>query len=146
MVRVSIALHINRSDQDVFDFISNMENNPLWQMGMHKCVIRDGVPLRVGQEYDQELHFLGRKIISHFRIMEYEPGYLIKASTINSPFSMTFQRTVVGDDKRCEVRAYIEGDPSPYFKMLEPAIERVVNKTLHKDYYALKDLLESQSP
>lgn len=144
MVKVSFALHINRAAKDVFDFISNMENNPIWQFSMHKCTILNNTALRVGQEYDQELHFLGKKIISRFRICEYEPGYLIKATTTESPFPMTFERTVTGDDQSCEVKAYIEADASRFFKMLEPAIERLVYKSIHRDYYHLKDLMENK--
>lgn len=142
MVKISIDLHINRSAKDVFDFISNMENNPLWQQGMDRCTIIDSTPLRVGQEYDQIAHFFGQEIISRFKVIEYEPGYLIKATTIKGPFPITFTRIVTGDDDRCEVRAYIEGDGSRFFKIIEPALERMVYKTIHRDYYRLKDLME----
>jgi len=142
MIKVTIDLHIQRSAKEVFDFLSNMENNAYWQQGMDRCEILDNVPLRVGQEYIQEAHFLGQPIKSHFKIIEFEPGYLIKATTLESTFPITFTRIVTGDDERCRVQAYIEGDSKKYFKFLEPVVERIVYKMIHRDYYRLKDLME----
>ena len=142
MVKVSIDLHINRSAKEVFEFISNMENNPLWQQGMDSCQIANNIPLRVGQEYNQVAYFLGQTIVSRFKVIEYEPDYLIKATTIKGPFPITFTRIVSGDDDRCEVKAYIEGEASKYFKIFEPALERMVYKMIHRDYYRLKDMME----
>lgn len=142
MIKVTVDLHIQRSAKDVFDFLSNMVNNPLWQDGMETCQIIDNLPLRVGQEYLQIAHFLGKEIKSHFKIIEFEPDYLVKATTLESSFPITFTRTVSGDDNRCHVVAYIEGDPKGFFKVIEPALERMVYKRIHRDYYHLKDLME----
>lgn len=145
MVKVTIDLHIKCSAHEVFAFLSNMENNPSWQQGMVSCNIIGDMPLRVGQEYLQESFFFGRQINSHFKVIEYEENYLIKATTLESSFPITFTRIVTGDDHTCRVQAYIEGDSSKYYKLLEPIMQRIVYKSIHKDYYRLKDLMEYNS-
>ncbi len=145
MIKVSVDLHIKCSASEVFKFISNMENNPLWQQGMTSCQIIDTMPLRVGQEYIQVSQFLGKRINSHFKITGFEDNYLIKATTIESPFPITFTRIVTGDENNCHVQAFLEGDASKYYKLLEPFIQRMVYKTIHQDYYRLKDLMERHS-
>lgn len=145
MVKVSFDLHIKCSAHEVFTFISNMENNPLWQQGMASCKIIGNTPLRVGQEYLQQAKFLGRQIDSHFKVIEYEENYLIKATTLESSFPITFTRIVTGDENNCRVQVYVEGDSSKFYKILEPMVQRMVYKSIHRDYYRLKDIMEFKS-
>ena len=74
MIRVETSVHINRPGDEVFAFISNFENNPLWQSGQVEARFASEGPLRVGSTYDQVAKFLGRRIESTFEVLEYEPG------------------------------------------------------------------------
>lgn len=98
MTNVTSQVYINRLAADVFDFISNPENNPQWQNGMQSCEITSDRPLGLRSTYHQKAKFLGRDIISNFEITAFEPGRMICGDTVESSFPISFTRTVDPDE------------------------------------------------
>ena len=143
MIRVDVAITIKRPADEVFAFISNFENNPKWQKGMQSCTFTSPPPLQVGSTYDQEAKFLGRPIISKFEVIAYEPGRMVKAATTSSSFPITFTRRVEPVEGRTRVTAVIEGDSSGFFRIAEPLMRWMVNRSINNDYARLKQLLEA---
>ncbi len=80
--------------------------------------------------------------IYEFKVIEFEENYMIKATTLESSFPITFTRIVTGDENSCRIQSLVEGDTSKYYKLLEPFIQRMIYKIVHQDYYRLKDLME----
>ena len=142
MVRVHIDIDIDHPPEKVFEFISNFENNPLWQGGMVKCEFLTDGPLTVGSRYQQEARFMGRPVYSTFEVLEYEPNKRIKASSISGSFPITFTRWVEDKAGKARVQALIEGDASGFFKLASPLMRWMVNRSIQKDYKKLKALLE----
>ena len=142
MTKVAINIHINRPPDQVFAYISNPENNPQWQGGMREATITSTGPLGVGSTYVQVASFLGRRIESHFEIVEYEPGHLIKGKSITGTFPITFTRTVESADPGSHVSALITGQPSGIFRLLGPLLDKMVESSVKKDYANLKHIME----
>ena len=90
MIRIETSVLIDRPTEEVFAFISNFENNPLWQAGMVSAEFTSEPPLGIGSTYDQVAKFLGREILSSFEVIEYEPGHLLKATSTTGTFPITF--------------------------------------------------------
>lgn len=145
MIKVETQVVVRRPGDEVFAYISNFENNPQWQSGQLEARITSEGPLRVGSTYDQVATFLGRRIVSSFEILEYEPGYLVKASSTAGSFPITFTRTVKPIEGGSEVRAVIEGDASGFFKLAEPLMARMVQRSVNADYQNLKRILEEDN-
>jgi Polyketide cyclase / dehydrase and lipid transport len=145
MLRVDVVITVNRSTDDVFAFISDFENNPKWQDGMQKCTFTSPPPLGVGSTYDQEAKFLGRPILSTFKVIAYEPGRMVKATTTSSSFPITFTRMVEPEGDGARVTAVIEGDASGFFRIATPLMRWMVNRSINKDYAKLKQLLEAEN-
>ena len=142
MITVNISVDINRSPDEVFDFLSDFENNPKWQNGMKNCTWTSEPPLRVGSTYSQEASFLGRPIVSHFEVIAYEPGRMVKATSPTGTFPITFTRSVEPHGVGTRVKALIEGDSGGVFKIAEPLMAPLVRKSIEADYVRLKELLE----
>ena len=145
MITVNVAIHINRAPDEVFTFISDFANNPQWQNGMQKCTFTSPPPLGVGSTYEQEAKFLGRPILSTFKVLAYEPGQMVKATTVTSSFPITFTRRVEPDGEGSLVTAVIEGDSSGFFRLAEPLMRWMVNRSIQGDYAKLKQVLEANS-
>jgi uncharacterized membrane protein len=143
MIRVETSVHIDRPSDEVFAFISNFENNPQWQSGQIEARFTSDGPLRVGSTYDQVAKFLGRRIISTFEVLEYEPGRRVKASSTSGSFPITFTRMVEPAGDGADVSAVIEGDSSGFFKLAEPLLARMVQRSVDTDYRNLKNIMES---
>jgi uncharacterized membrane protein len=54
MLKIEVDMFIKRPSQEVFDYISNFENNPKWQGGMVSAEFTSDAPLQVGSTYVQE--------------------------------------------------------------------------------------------
>lgn len=141
-VRIVNEIVIDRPPSDVFEFITNVANNPQWQRGMREAHFTSGPPLRVGSTYAQVAVFLGRRIESRFEIVEYEPGRLVKGSTTVSPFPITFTRVVEPEGTGSRVTAIVEGNPEGFYKLASPIVRRLVAASVTRDYENLKRLLE----
>ncbi len=143
MIRVTTEIIVNQPPQEVFDFISNFENNPQWQSGMVTARFTSGGPLGLGSTYDQTAKFLGREIKSTFEVVAFEPGRLVKASTTSGSFPITFTRTVEPEGAGTRVKAIIEGEASGFFKLAESLMAGRVKRSIEEDYKNLKRILES---
>ena len=144
MIKIVTEVNISRPSNEVFAYISNFENNPQWQSGQVSATFTSGGPLRVGSTYDQVARFLGRTIVSEFEVLEYEPGRLIKASSTSGSFPITFTRIVEPSGYGAAVKAIVEGDSSGFFKLAEPLMARMVQRSVDSDYQNLKRILEQQ--
>ena len=141
--RVEVEIAVNRPANEVFEFISNFENNPRWQSGVQEARFTSERPLGVGSTYEQGSKFLGRRIETSFEVIAYEPGVMVKARSTTGSFPITFTRSVEPLEEGAQVTAVIEGDAGGFFKLAEPLLNRMVERQINADYAALKDLLES---
>jgi uncharacterized membrane protein len=146
MTRVETSVLIDRPLEDVFAFIANVENNPVWQTGMQEAEITSEGPIGVGSTYSQLAKFLGRPVESTFEIVEYEDNHKIKGRSTSGSFPITFTRTAVSTPEGTKVSALIEGDASGFFRLAEPLLNRMVQRQVKADYSKLKTLLESGAP
>ena len=142
MIKIVTEVEINRSSDEVFAYISNFENNPQWQSGQISAEFTSDGPLRVGSTYDQIAKFLGRTIVSQFEVVEYDPGHMVKASTTSGSFPITFTRIVEPSGEGAAVKAIVEGDSSGFFKLAEPLMARMVQRSVDSDYQNLKRIME----
>lgn len=142
MIKVSTTITIARSPAEVFGFISNFENNPRWQSGMVAARFTSEGELGVGTTYVQEARFLGRRVESTFKVLDFEPGHLVKASSTAGSFPITFTRIVEPYGGNCRVTAIVEGDASGFFKLAEPLLKPMVARSVREDYKVLKRILE----
>lgn len=144
MVEVTSEVAIARPAEEVFAFLADAENNPSWQRGMKSCRWTSGGPIEVGSTYEQRAAFLGRPIVSTFVVTDLDPGRSITITTVESTFPITVTRSVEPHgEAACVVRAQVSGDPSKVFRVAEPAMRWMVQRSVRADYARLKGLLEA---
>ena len=143
MTLVEINITIKRPPSEVFAYISNPENNPLWQGGMQKTTITSSGELGVGSTYVQVAFFLGRRIDTLFEIVEFEPGHLIKGQSTAGTFPITFTRSVEPAGQGSHVRAVITGEPTGILRLFAPLTDKMVERSINRDYANLKQLMEN---
>jgi len=153
MLEVRIDIHIARPAPVVFGVVSDMAQNPRWQKGMDACTWTLGGPdvdsgVQVGHTYDQEAHFMGKPIISRFKVTEFDAGHRIRIETYESTMPLDITRSVVdadrdGKDGGCRVQAIIRGAPQGLMRLFNPLMKPMVRKNIERDYTLLKRMLEA---
>ncbi len=136
-MELTASVEISRPATDVFAYLAEPRNNPLWQKGMKRCEwITDG-PIAVGSQYRQEASFLGRSVVSLFEVVELAEGTSITFETIESTFPIKVRRWV--EDRgvgTCLVSAVIGGGPRvPRF--LEGLVGKIAQRSVTADYERL---------
>ncbi len=143
---ISVTAHVElaRPAAEVFDYVSNFENNPVWQGGMQSATFTSEPPLRVGSTYDQIATFLGRTIVTSFEVTAFDPGRSITIESTSGTFPITVTRTVEATGEgSCRAGAQVEGEPGGLFKLASPLMRRMVEGSVRKDWAKLKELLEA---
>lgn len=139
-MEVTATVDIAALPEEVFAYLSDMENNPKWQSGMVSARWTSDGPIGVGSTYDQVATFLRRKIESTFEVEAYEPGRMIRASSTAGSFPITFARMVEPIDSGTKVTAIITGDASGFFKIAEPILRLIVQRSIDGDYRNLREV------
>jgi hypothetical protein len=135
---------IARPAAEVFLFLSDAANNPLWQKGMKRCEWITPGAIAVGSQYRQDASFLGRPVVSLFEVVEFAPGSRIVIETIESTFPIRVERKVesVGPES-CWVGAEISGGPNvPRFA--QGMVAWPAQRSVSADYDRLVELLEDR--
>lgn len=143
MIEVRPSATVARPAAELFDFVSDMANNPRWQSGMQTCEWTSPPPVGVGSTYDQVARFLGREIRTTFEVTAHEPGRLITIESRSGPLDLVITRTVAAvDDDTSRVDAVIQGTPRGPMRLLEPLLRGKVERDITADYRRLTELLE----
>ncbi|NNF62875.1 MAG: hypothetical protein HKN07_01330 [Acidimicrobiia bacterium] len=142
MLEVTSWCFVDRPPAEVFEVISDFEQNPSWQNGMVSCRFTTERPMRVGSQYEQQAKFLGRSIVSTFEVIELDPGRMVKATSIAGTFPITFTRIAEPHRDGTKVTAIVSGDSSGVFRLAAPLMKRMVKRSIDGDYRRLKSLLE----
>jgi uncharacterized membrane protein len=145
MIKVENSIVINRPVDEVFEFVSNIENNPLWQGATLEAKKTSEGALRVGSTSATVTKFLGRRIEASGEITEYEPNQKLSSKITSGPIpaksSASFERAAEGQTKFSIV---FEADATGFFKLAEPLVRRAAQRQIDNDHATLKDILEAQ--
>ncbi|MGH7468085.1 MAG: SRPBCC family protein [Longimicrobiales bacterium] len=73
MIFVETRLDVARPAAEVFAFVSDQTNAPLWQLGLHEVRRITEGPIGVGTEHVFVRHFAGSRIESRNRFVRFDP-------------------------------------------------------------------------
>jgi hypothetical protein len=102
-------------------------------------------PLRTGPQLTFVAHFLGRRLVYTYELVDLVPGERMTMRTADGPFPMetSYVWTPVGSD-RTRMTLRNRGEPSGFAGMGSPLIVPAMRKANHEDLQVLKRLLESR--
>lgn len=141
-IPVQASSVIHRPIEDVFAFISNMENSPLYGRTETTTKLTDG-PISVGTKYQEEGKVMGRKTNGRLEITKYEPtskfSYTNKFGNIREQANFTFE--AVGESTRTSFDG--EADMGRIGDLLAPLFSRMINRQMQSLFESIKVVLET---
>jgi uncharacterized protein YndB with AHSA1/START domain len=141
--RYEHTIEIERTPEEVFEFISKPENFPLWQESLIEIRREAKGPLRVGSQVTEVRSFMGRKMETTWTCTEHEPHLRssIEEDEGMVPFKGTFELEPLDGD--ATLFTWIVETPGPRgIKVPGVIVGRMVRRQLAVDSERLKELLE----
>ena len=141
MLKLEDNVIIQRSPDKVFDFTTDIKNNPKWQSDILEIEqITDGTFGR-GSTYRCVNIFLGQRYESEATVSEYIPArkcsYLIKSGSINGENSYIYEPMNGSTKFTTRVRLRLG-----FFSLAGGLFKRTAKEQIKRDLSRLKDILE----
>jgi carbon monoxide dehydrogenase subunit G len=145
MAKFEINLVINRPIEEVFGFISNAENLPLWRASALEIKRTSSEPFGIGSVFKARFSFLGRPFYGDLTIIAHEPHEKYGTKVVGGPFPLEARYTLAPAERGTQLTLVIEGEPGGFFKLAEPLVVSMAKRAYEADLHNLKEMLEAQA-
>jgi len=137
------SIYINRSPQEVHNFITNPANAPKWQSGTLSAEWASDNPVGVGSTWRSVSKLLGRKIESVNEMTSWNPPneHRFKLQSGSIPFEATVTCEAKENGTQLTVRG--QAEIGGFFKLAEGLVGKQLDKHMEADQAALKLFLEA---
>lgn len=144
MVSFEVEKFINRSRQEVFDYVSDPANDVKWQGSAQSSEWASEGPPGVGSQIHSVARFLGRNIDSTVEVTAWDPPSTVGQKAVSGPipFEITIQLEDQDDGTRLTVNGQAEA--GGFFKLAEGLVGKQLQKQIEKDFETLKQVLEAE--
>lgn len=144
MARGEASIVINRPVEAVGDYLDDPGRQVEWQAGALENEKTSEGPTAVGTTYRGALVFLGRRLEWTSEVVELEPYKRIKQNITVGPLAL--EETYILEPVEGGTRFTIvnEGEPRGFFKLADPLVVRLLQRTLEGNLASLKEILEAQ--
>ena len=145
MPRVESSIVINRPPEEVFAFLSDKDNDPLWQSGVVEASKTSEGPWAVGSTGRNVNRFLGRQIESTWEITEYELNKKVSFKSTSGPMPYQGSWTLEPVENGTRYTVVFYAEIGGLFKLAEPLVLGMAKRQMETDLGNVKDLLEAQA-
>jgi hypothetical protein len=147
MPAVESIVHINRTPQDVFAFVSDYEHDPRWRSEVVEMTYQNPGPIGMGRLALEKSKVFGRRLETLTEVTEYEPGMKIVSRSISGPTPVISYRWVTPDGTGTRFTYRLEVDLSKvwFFRLLRPVLMPLYKKTVGTYLMQLKQILENDA-
>lgn len=145
MTRQTASIHIDRSPQEVYDYMDDVSREGDWQPNLRSASQDPPGPSRVGTRKRYVSEFLGREIENTYVVLEVEPGRrLVSETTPESAASVRTEVTWEREGGGTCVTTTVEGKPRGFMKLMPRTVLEAAYRTeLSSSLRRLKERLEA---
>ena len=138
------SIVIERSIDEVFDYVSNVENMPRWVSGVSRVKLASD-KVKSGARFTADYAQGMRRSAIDFKVVEFEPPTRFATKSERGPFSFPFRGTLelraVGDST--EITNNVEtGEESVATRIADllfwPIVKRSIRRRLQEELLALR--------
>ena len=141
-----VAVSISRPRDEVFAFVADARNRPLWDDSVDSEELTSPEPIGVGTTVRTRLRSMGRDYEINWVVAEHHPPDRMTIESTSGPMSTTLAYELDEDDGATAVRFSVTGRPTGVLRLLQPLIAHSTQRNLDRGFARLKDLLESEAP
>jgi uncharacterized protein YndB with AHSA1/START domain len=145
---VSESVVIERPPDEVFAYVTEPQNIPEWVEVIREVRKETEGPPREGEHFTVaiDIGFLGRRWEPSFEVTAYEPPRRYSdRRNLGGPFqdehTYTFEEAGGGGTR---LSLAMEAHPGSFFRIIEPLLEKAIQRQVRKELGTLKDVLEAR--
>ena len=140
-MRAELTVEIARTPEDVFAYLTDPANLPVWQSGVHSAEL-EGEPA-AGSRIRESRHMLGRELHTTLEIDDEERPRLFTLRALDSPVPFTVRHELEPDGDGTRLTVIGEGDAGLLPGFAAGIMARRAEKQFRKDFERLKRILEA---
>jgi uncharacterized protein YndB with AHSA1/START domain len=145
MIKIEQSGVINRPIEEVFEYVTNPENIPIWMSHVLEVKKTSEGPVDVGTTMAQLFRFLGRKFQISRTATEYQPNRKYGAKDISGPGQVNFMATFESVSGGTKITYIGEIEPAGLLNIAEPILARMLRRQAENNFATLKDLMEANA-
>jgi hypothetical protein len=143
MINLHISTTINKPVQQVFDFVSEPENDFQWQYGTLKTARLSEGGNKSRTFFRSLGHLLGRRNLSTFEVTEYLPNNKYSIKSLSGPLQSQTSYTFEIANGGTKINVSIQANVVNFYHLEEGLVEKSLKKQLKENLALLKNLLEA---
>ena len=143
MFTKTASVQISRPPDEVFAFVADARNRPLWDESVESEELTSPEPIGVGSTVRTRVRSMGREYVLTWEIVEHEPPSRQTIESTSGPFPTTLAYQLSGQDGGTVVAFSVTGHPAGMLRLLEPLLARNTQKNLDRGFPRLKRFLET---
>jgi hypothetical protein len=137
------AVQISRPPDEVFAFVADARNRPLWDESVESEELTSPEPIGLGSTVSTRLRSMGREYVLTWEIVEHEPPSRQTIESTSGPFPTTLAYKLSSRDGGTLVAFSVTGRPTGMLRLLQPLLARNTQRNLDRAFPRLKRLLET---
>ena len=143
MPRSEATIHIDRSCDDVWAFIGEPDNLPVWNSAV--VTAETDEPLAKGTRVRGQVKFLGKRMDYVNEVTEFDAPNRSEYRSVESPFPWQGGTVLERDGSGTTVTTFLESqDIGGFFgKLGDPIVAKMYGRQMRSDLENLKEILES---
>lgn len=142
MIEFSKSFHIERPQQEVFDFMADPANDTKWRDSAVSAEWESEGPIQVGSKVKTVDKLMGREIESTAEVTAYDPPHKFGQKTIGGPMPFEFTVTLEPENSGTRLTMAGQAEVGGFFKLAEGLVGKQLEKQIETDFKGLKKLLE----
>lgn len=147
MIKVESSAVINRSVEDVWDFVTDCTNEPQWHIDCLTSELTSPQPLRPGSTQAWSMAY-AKGQVAQLRVTELEPHHREQLETVSAPMNIKPLLTYTFESEGTTTRftRAMEVRLAGATRAMEPFLRRMMKKNNASYVCRLKEVLEAAAP
>jgi carbon monoxide dehydrogenase subunit G len=139
----TVAVQISRPPDEVFAFVADARNRPLWDESVDGEELTSPEPIGVGSAVRTRLRSMGREYVLEWEIVDHDPPRRQTIESTSGPFPTTLAYRLSAQDGGTLVVFSVTGRPTGLLRLLQPLLVRDTRRNLDRGFPRLKRYLET---
>ena len=144
MYKFENSVFIQRSQQEVFDVLTDIPKAAQWQSYTDSAEWTSSGPAGVGSTFKTVGKFMGRGVDTELTVTGWEPPRMISFESTDGPFPVEASYSLEAQDGGTLVTITSQADIGGFFKLAEGLVGKQLKKQVDSNNDTLKLLMESK--